>query len=448
MIRSRNWCFTLNNPGPRDVLELAEWASETGWARYVVYGDEIGATGTRHFQGLICLGVQITFTALRKRMGNGYHLEVMMGTFTQAVDYCKKDGIVVEMGTRPLDPVDKGPARAATGRVVGASGGEAGGKCEKDRWSRALAAIKAGDLDEVPAQIRICQAKNVEFLANRFASGQILPEHRSYSSPLWFHGASGTGKSLTARELAAKAGVPIYWKLPNKWWDEYNGEPVVLIEEIHPEMVRGMVNMLKTWLDIYPFLVEIKGASRLIRPVQFILTSNYTMREVFTSTESDLVPLLRRCQEWEFKDRDMPGTRRKVWDPSHLAEFKPPAVFNLPGLPVEATPPPGEWLPPVFTHEERAAAWAVPKHAHSFAGFDPENPNTALPGVEVYRPPSTKRVRFVDVEVEEVPPQPDGGDDNHPLSADEESEESDDGESLGSEDTIAVGDESDEESVV
>lgn len=48
-------------------------------------------------------------------------------------------------------------------------------------------------------------------------------------------------------------------------------------------------------MDRYPFLAEIKGDVRMIRPLVIIVTSNYSPRDIWPN-ESDYAPIERRCE--------------------------------------------------------------------------------------------------------------------------------------------------------
>ena len=51
----------------------------------------------------------------------------------------------------------------------------------------------------------------------------------------------------------------------NKWWDGYEGEDVVIIEEWSPDDKLSLQN-LKEWADKWPFGAERKGGYMIIRP--------------------------------------------------------------------------------------------------------------------------------------------------------------------------------------
>ena len=85
----------------------------------------------------------------------------------------------------------------------------------------------------------------------------------------WLWGATGTGKSKYAREK----WPDFYLKDITKWWDHYNGQSAILVDDIDPEH-KFLAKQLKNWSDHYPFTPEIKGG-RLppIRPATVIVTS-------------------------------------------------------------------------------------------------------------------------------------------------------------------------------
>jgi hypothetical protein len=111
---------------------------------------------------------------------------------------------------------------------------------------------------------------------------------------LWLCGGTGTGKSYAARTQYPKA----YLKMCNKWWDEYNGQNVALIEDFDKHHT-VLIHHMKIWADRYPFLAEVKGSAKRIRPRVIVVTSNYRPEDIW-SDEGDLGPILRRFRVIQF----------------------------------------------------------------------------------------------------------------------------------------------------
>lgn len=255
------WCYTWNNPDGIPAL---------GTTKYHVYGKEMGASGTPHYQGFVIFPKNHRLAALKK-MIPAAHWEVAKGSNVQAAAYCKKDGDFVEDGEVPLPK----------------------GEGEKLRWSQALSAAKEGRLDEIPADIMLRYRSNILSIQKDY---MVMPadlpgdkvEH------LWYYGEPGTGKSRKAREENPGA----YMKMCNKWWDGYRGEEVVIIEDLDRKHdVLG--HHLKIWADRYSFLAEIKNGARAIRPRLIIVTSNYSIDEIWND-EQTMLALQRRFKQIHF----------------------------------------------------------------------------------------------------------------------------------------------------
>ena len=49
-------------------------------------------------------------------------------------------------------------------------------------------------------------------------------------------------------------------KLNNKWWDGYQSQKVVIMEDVDKETVKFLHHHLKIWADRWGFIGETKGA--------------------------------------------------------------------------------------------------------------------------------------------------------------------------------------------
>jgi len=110
-------------------------------------------------------------------------------------------------------------------------------------------------------------------------------------------GPSGTGKSRWARTQYPDA----FWKMKGPWWDGYDGEETVVIDEMYGHCFP--FTFLLQLTDRYPFVVECKGGSINFISKRIVFTSNQHPRDWYNaeSTHSgpwDQNPLNRRLREF------------------------------------------------------------------------------------------------------------------------------------------------------
>lgn len=238
---AKRWVFTLNNYTTADESNFQSVECE-----YLVYGREVGASGTKHLQGFITFASRKRLTQV-KALHGGAHWEVSRGTSAQAATYCKKDGDVFEKGQCPVEPA------------------AAGGAAEKQRWVDAVAAAKRGAIDDIPEDILVRHYRTWKEIRKDYMQ---KPDDATSVTGVWFYGPPGVGKSHRAR-----ADYPgAYLKMQNKWWDGYQEERYVILDDFDS---KELGHMLKIWSDRYSFLAETKGGVIHIRPEKIIVTSNY-----------------------------------------------------------------------------------------------------------------------------------------------------------------------------
>ena len=101
------------------------------------------------------------------------------------------------------------------------------------------------------------------------------PEDLEKCQAYWIVGKSGAGKSQLVRNL----GYDYFEKKSNKFWDGYNNEPLVFIDDITWKSAWRLKRELEIWTDRYAFQAEFKNKNknRFIRPKVIIITSNISL---------------------------------------------------------------------------------------------------------------------------------------------------------------------------
>jgi len=266
-MRNRNFIFTYNNyPDTKLVDELD--------CKYIAYSHEVApTTGTPHLQGYVSFHNPKTH-AQACRLLPGCHVLVMHGSIAQNDVYCTKVGTqeLVERGEKPISNDNKGRA-------------------EKLRWQRAKELAQQGKLDDIDADIYVRCYSTLKNIAKDHATKPDAKDVRCF----WVYGPTGSGKSH-----AVETAFPgLYKKCMDdlKWFDSYNGEDVVYLEDIDKYQVKWG-GLLKRLADRWPMQASIKGSMRYIRPGYVIVTSNYRIEEIWSDPQT-VDPLLRRFVEVE-----------------------------------------------------------------------------------------------------------------------------------------------------
>lgn len=246
---TRRIVFTKNNWTEEDYRAL--W--EESLFSYLIMGKEVGETGTPHLQGYAEFHKKAKWAALSKKYK--MHCETAK-TSTQAIEYCKKSGDFAEKGTPKLD----------------------GGLSEKNRWEDARTAAKEGRIEDLPADIYWRFYRTAKEIAK---DHMVKPDSLSELKNIWIYGQAGSGKTRLADSILPGA----YSKNCNKWWDGYQNETGVIINDFGKEhMVLG--HHLKLWSEHRPFIAETKGGSLHIRPQRTIVTSQYSVKEIWEDQET------------------------------------------------------------------------------------------------------------------------------------------------------------------
>lgn len=261
MLRSTNWCWTLNNY--TDIEERTIIACD--WVNYGVFGKEIGEENTPHLQGYFELKTKRTLASLKRKLGDRIHWEIRKGTQEQAVVYCKKDNNVTEWGV----PKAQGARNDLDNiRVLANEDG-----------MRAVSA--KGNMQ----QIRVAE----KFLTYNEEPRDWKP------NVIWLWGMSGVGKSRRARELCDSDDI--YTKADNnKWFDGYDSHEYVILDDFRDTWM-PLTDFLSL-IDRYERRVEYKGGFRQMRARTMIITSIMHPETYYAHARNEpAMQILRRIDE-------------------------------------------------------------------------------------------------------------------------------------------------------
>ena len=261
-MRRRNWCFT-----DFDLLEWGEiYARHKTKIRYMGVGIEICPdTGKKHVQGMV------QFNSVRRMGGIKFlfgskkiHLEPMKGTCAQNEVYCSKGGMYTEWGKytqqgarSDLDAIKVILDNNGTMKSVAES--HFGDFC---RYNRGFAKYK-----ELVLKGDTVKWRTVEVI--------------------WISGPTGSGKTRMA------CAAPCFMIAASQmgWWDGYEGEKTLCIDEYAND---GKITHMLSLLDGYQKRLPIKGGFTYANWDKVYVTTNLRWAEVHPRANPSHVAALER----------------------------------------------------------------------------------------------------------------------------------------------------------
>lgn len=262
--RSRAYCFTWNNND--GVPILADFGEH---ARYLVYGHEVGESGTPHLQGYVSFDDKVAFSVVQRALPDA-HIEKAKGNAVQNRVYCTKAGIFVEEGNLPQQ-----------GR-------------RNDLWDVKEVAKNRGGIrlrtavEEFPAIV----AKFPRFITT--LNRVYVRERTEPPVVIFFWGPTARGKSRTAHLLAKFLGT--VYRVPQAkgsglYYDGYDGQDVLLFDEFYGNRMNW--SSLLDVTDRYPNILPVHGDSGPQNTSRYIIfCSNKNPGQLYKNI--DHAPFLRR----------------------------------------------------------------------------------------------------------------------------------------------------------
>ncbi len=248
MARYRAVVFTWNNP--EGHLEF-----DADKMEYLVYQEEIGDSGTYHFQGYCEFKTQLRMAAAKELLGGDtVHLERRRGTQEQAIAYAKKED------TRIDGPFEFGIPRSQGKRMdlEGFKNAVMSGKRKRDLID-----------DHYPIIARYPKFYDQLTMMNR-------PVRSTELVVTLLIGDTGLGKTRSVMEKYGQDDD--FWIAPlnngTMWMDTYDGHTKVLIDDFSGAACHCTLSYLLRLLDRYPVLVPTKGSHTWWLPNEVFVTTN------------------------------------------------------------------------------------------------------------------------------------------------------------------------------
>lgn len=275
-VKARNWIIT-RNIGDGELIDAQSWLSSLfsqTKATYVVGQLERGLNeGRDHIQAYINYG-NTKYLAGIKKYCNKMHIEVCRDA-DSSQRYCLKELTRVsgpwEFGSKPLR------------------------RNNKDDWDEIYLLAKKRQFDDIPKSVLIPHYGNLV----KIAKDNMIVEDKNHLRGIFIYGESGVGKSLLARSLFPTKSM--FSKSHNKWWDSYNDEQIVIWDDINPTEGSTSATSIKLYCDRYGIKGETKGSGVPLNHEFFIMTSQYSLEEVFTD-EKDYAAIKRRTYVYHMVD--------------------------------------------------------------------------------------------------------------------------------------------------
>nr|QRI44144.1 MAG: replication-associated protein [Cressdnaviricota sp.] len=287
----RQWTFTLNNYTPKEIKKVHNLPD---WLRYLAYSEEVGKKGTPHLQGFIYTWDNIRRTKLEIWFAGRAHLEQMEGNFNQNVDYCSKEGKLVEIGDRPQQG-----ARADILSI----------KRELDRGVEFDVLLQ----DERFFTIGMRNERSLRQYASMIKLKNSRKLERNPPMVYLLKGESGHGKTPTIKKIHGAENVYSVFDTKYPWYENYAGEPVIVFEDIDHTSAPP-IKHFKDITDGWAVQVPVKGRSAVCFPTHVYVTSNEQMTDWYPGQVKHLNAIKNRFDEvWDFKEEFEYGKYQVVY---------------------------------------------------------------------------------------------------------------------------------------
>lgn len=262
--QTRGWVFTLNNYTPEDESQIQNYP-----ASYLIYGHEVGESGTPHLQGYLHTTNMVSLAHLKKKCSAKAHFEPQRGSVEENIAYCSKENNNVFIKGRPPSQGQRTDIEKAVKQIVN-------GEITVD-------------------QIVLQNPMLYQQCGRTLSRAEDLVRRKLFRTEMtqgiWFHGPTGVGKSHRVFE-GYHPDTHYLWKYDGGWQDGYVGQETVIINEF-----RGQIPLceLLQLVDKWPY--DLRRRNREPMPFtskKVLLTCSLLPEEVYTNLGNDRIDQLYR----------------------------------------------------------------------------------------------------------------------------------------------------------
>lgn len=264
MAKARAWIATWNNP-PLNGHEIISDLVQNEKVSFATGQLEKGELGTPHLQFYLEVNSNVRLSYMKKLIDPTIHWEPRRGTQSEVIAYVTKED------TRQSPPFEYGTKK------------EQGSRSD---LLRAKEMIKSGSSElEVAEECFTTWAKFYKAL-DRYRV--LVQPRRDWEMDIQVYwGEPGTGKTRKAFEDDPNA----YFKPIGEWWDGYDGQETVIIDDFYGWLPYAFMLQL---LDRYPLVVPTKGSFKPFNAKKIVITSNKHPEDWYDKTKCGFDALRRR----------------------------------------------------------------------------------------------------------------------------------------------------------
>jgi len=271
--KTRAFFFTINN-----ITQAMEQLFHDYICKYNIYQIERGESGTVHLQGMMYFENPRTFSTLKKDFPTA-HIEVCKDVL-DSIAYCSKED------SRVRGPYEKGDRPQGQGK--------------RNDLIALNESIKTGtkvlDIRQDNPMMYHQYGRTLNQLESDAKNNNV---RINMTEGVWIFGSTGKGKSHLARELCIGQSVYTHTTKDKGWWDRYDQQDVVIIDDFRGEIE---YNELLKLVDKWEHYVSRRGRD----PISFnsklvIITSSLPPNRVYNRrcAEDSIEQLKRRFIIWD-----------------------------------------------------------------------------------------------------------------------------------------------------